>query len=272
MPASPVFFLACGRLAAPAWAICPGARGAAEMPLTVGVVPRGDGRYVLVDCGFSGAEMSRPVKHLGLSGLMYRWQRSADPPGSPPDRPASVAEQLAARGIAPTSVAQIVATHLHLDHIGGFVDFPNAELLATRPEIDAVMKKGPLAGYHHGKALAQSGRLVPLELDAGERHGFPAHRDLLGDGRVVVLDAPGHTAGSVAVLLTDETRSVLHAGDAAYSPIEYREDRQSVFSKITAFRKDWLRATWGRLRDYEAAGGTVLLAHDAAGFERVSGG
>lgn len=242
------------------------------MPLAVGVVRRGDGRYLLVDCGFSGPEMAEPVKRLGVSGLMFKFRAESAEASPTRKRPATIAEQLAARGIAPTSVAQIVATHLHLDHIGGFVDFPNAELLATRPEIDAVMKKGRFAGYHHGKALAQSGRLVPLELDAGERHGFPAHRDLLSDGRVLVLDAAGHTPGSVAVLLTDENRSVLHAGDAAYAPVEYREGRQSLFSKFTAFRQDWLRATWGRLRDHESAGGEVLLSHDAAGFERVAGG
>jgi glyoxylase-like metal-dependent hydrolase (beta-lactamase superfamily II) len=258
--AEPFFFLTCGRLIAPAWLMCPGARGSVDLPLTVGVVPRGDGRHVLVDCGFAGPEMTQPFRHLGPWGAMYRFREHR-----------TIAEQLAARGIAPASVSHIVATHLHLDHIGGFVDFPHAELLATQAEIHSVMSRGQFAGYHHGKALAKSGRLVPLALESGERHGFPAHHDLLGDGRVVVLEAHGHTAGSVAVLLTDGRRSILHAGDAAYDPVEYREGRQSVLSKVTAFRKEWLQATWGRLRDYEAAGGDVLLAHDPRGFARVAG-
>ena len=270
MATPPIFFLTCGRLVAPAWLMCPGARGSLDMTLTVAVVPRSDGRYVLIDCGFSGSEMGEPVKRLGVAGVMYRFRRSADEPGAPAGRPASLAEQLAARGIAARSVVQIVATHLHLDHIGGFVDFPHAEVLATRAEIDAVRKGGLLAGYHHGKALRQSGRLVPLELGGGERHGFPAHLDLSGDGRIVLLDAAGHSAGSVAVLLTDEHRSVLHAGDAAYSPIEYREGRQSVLSRYAAFRQDWLRATWGRLKEYEARGGEVLLAHDPDAFARLA--
>lgn len=264
-----LFFLTCGRLRAPAWTICPGARGVVDMPLTVGVMPRGDGRYVLVDCGFASAEMASPVSRFGPPGFFFRFRADGDAPGPP----RTIAAQLVERGIDPRDVVQIVATHLHLDHVGGFVEFPNAEVLATPPEIEAVSRRGALDGYFHGRALRESGRLVPLELRGGERHGFPAHLDLGGDGRVVVLDAAGHTAGSVAVLLTDGLRSVLHAGDAAYHPIEYREGRQSALSRFTAFRRDWLEATWGRLRAAETeAGLDVLLAHDPQGYERVTRG
>lgn len=262
------FFLTCGRLAAPAWAVRPGGRGRCAMPLTVGVVPTGGGRHLLVDCGFAAAELADPGAHFGLSGRLYRFL--ADPGAAQGSRPASIAEQLAARGIAPTSVTRIVATHLHLDHVGGFTEFPNAEVLATPAEIEAVNTRGRFAGYEHGKALRQAGRLVPLALTPAPRHGFPAHADVLGDGRVVALDAAGHTPGSLAVLLTSDDRSVLHAGDAAYDPIEYREGRQSLFSRFTAFRKDWLQATWGRLRDYEAAGGDVVLSHDPAAWARLT--
>jgi glyoxylase-like metal-dependent hydrolase (beta-lactamase superfamily II) len=265
------FFLTCGRLRAPAWTICPGARGVVDMPLTVGVMPRGDGRYVLVDCGFAAPEMARPISQFGPPGLFFRF-RADTATGDAPGPPRTIAAQLAERGIEARDVAQIVATHLHLDHIGGFVEFPNAEVLATPAEIEAVGRGGALDGYFHGKALRESGRLVPLELRGGERHGFPAHVDLGGDGRVLVLDAAGHTAGSVAVLLTDGTRSVLHAGDAAYHPVEYREGRQSALSRFTAFRRDWLEATWGRLRAAEADGLDVLLAHDPAGYERLTRG
>lgn len=262
-----MFFLTCGYLRAPAWPLCPGARGKIDLPMAVAVVPRPGDTYLLLDCGFSQIELEAPKRRLLPTSLLFQFQGGDPALGG---RPPSIAEQLAARGIPATAVRHIVATHLHLDHVGGFVDFPNAEILAAAGEVAANARSGALRGYQHGKALQRSGRLVPAELAGGERHGFPAHLDLFGDGQVVLLDARGHTEGSVAVLLTDGGRTVLHAGDAAYAPLEYREARQSFFSKVVAFRKDWLQTTWGHLRDFEAGGGEVLLAHDPVAFARIS--
>jgi glyoxylase-like metal-dependent hydrolase (beta-lactamase superfamily II) len=264
-----LIFLTAGFMKIPAGAFRPGGGWSwTVIPMTVAVIRREDGKYVLVDCGFSRAEIERPAEAFGfVRQYAFRLDRRREPPRA-------VADQLQERGIDPADVAAIVPTHLHLDHVGGFVDFPNAEIVSREEELTSGRERGKNAGFIHMKGIDASGRARAVQLKDEERHGFPAHLDLFGDGRVVLLDARGHTAGSVAVLLTDpeDGRSALMAGDAAYHRDEIRTGRMSPMARYTAFRKEWLRATWGRLRDFESAHPEtpVVLAHDLDCFRHLS--
>ena len=251
--------ISAGTLRTPGFAF--GYRGAhvVDVPMTLAVLKRADGTVLLVDAGLSAAEIARPIAAMGAHGLLFQIPGGADQ---------SAVAQLSHLGVAPSDVKTIVATHLHLDHIGGFVDFPDAEIVVAASELAAARRLGKSAGYLHTDRLLRSGRLRPVLLDATPRHGFPSHLDLLGDGQVVLLDARGHTAGNVGVLLTDPTsgRRLLHAGDAAYAAHEFRERRISFFARFTRFREDWLRETWGHLQAFEAANSEipVILSHDPA--------
>ena len=259
-----ILFLTTGTLPSLEMVTRPGGRPRwVELPVLVAVLTRPNGDLILVDAGYSGDELARPLRALGPSALLLR-------PSGGHDR--SAACQLRARGLDPTRVTHIVATHLHQDHVGGFVDFPNAEVVATAAEYASGRERGLLHGYVHMDRLHRSGRSRPVILDGAGRYGFPRHRDLLGDGTVLLLDAAGHTAGGVVVHLTDaqSRRTALVAGDAAYSVAEYRGGRQSPLSRLSAFRSDWLRATWGRLVEFESAHPDVpvVLSHDADGPAR----
>ncbi len=231
-------------------------------PMRVAVLERSNGDVVLVDAGLSAAELAAPRRELGASGLLF-FVRGGER--------AAAAARLAALGIAPGRVKAIVATHLHLDHIGAFVDFPNAEVITTAAELAAARRYGTRQGYVHVDALVRSGRVRPVLLEATPRHGFPGWLDLFGDGRVVLLDCRGHSAGHVAVLLTDPVagRTALCAGDAAFAPHEYRALSLSPFARLNRFRESWLRESWGHLRAFESAHPEtpVVLAHskDPAG-------
>ena len=54
-------------------------------------------------------------------------------------------ETLAAVGVAPDSVSQVVLTHLHFDHTGRIGSFRNAEFLVQREELDywATLSESP---------------------------------------------------------------------------------------------------------------------------------
>ena len=264
-----LFFLTPGRMRSPEWALIPGGSVLRTllMPTTVAVLGDAAGRLVLVDCGFSRAEMDATDPDFGsiqraYFGIQDRGDRSA-------------AALLEAHGWDPDAVTHIIATHLHVDHIGAYVDFPNAEVLATAAEYASARERGRLAGYHHVRPILRSGRARPVTLSGGEHLGFPAHLDVFGDGRILLLDARGHTAGSVAVLLTDPETGlhVLMGGDAAYSPDELRLGRKSPLAHLTAFRDDWLRATWGRLHAFEIARDTtpLVLSHDPEALARLPG-
>jgi len=232
-----------------------------SIPMTVGVLRRENGEVVIIDAGLSRAEIAGPLRELGLNGLSMAVRGG---PG------VSAVDQLKARGIEPEDVTTIVATHLHLDHIGGYRDFPRASVIAPAAEFAAARRLGVRAGYVHVKEILGSGRSRPVLLDRDPKHGFPGWLDLFGDGEVILLDAKGHTAGSVAVLLTDRAsgRSVLHAGDAAYQPHEYLTGKPSFFARLTRFREDWLKQTWGHLRNFRSAfpETPILLSHDPRAF------
>lgn len=226
------------------------------VPTTVAALTLNDGRIILVDAGYSRAELAKPMKSLGLPGLIV-------PVGA---AGTGIADQLEKRGLKAEDVTAIVATHLHVDHIGAYVDFPNAEVIAPAGEFTYGKRRGVLNGYAHIPGILRSGRARPIVWRGTAREGFPAHLDLLGDGQVILFDARGHTAGSVAVWLNDaETgQSVLMAGDAVYSRNEYREHRACWLTRMLAWRDHYVRATWGRLQAFEDAHpeSPIIPAHD----------
>ena len=58
----------------------------------------------------------------------------------------------------------------------------------------------------------------PFALDGGPFGAFAASRAISDDGRIVVVDTPGHTPGHVSVIcIDDEGRHVMLAGDATDS-------------------------------------------------------
>jgi glyoxylase-like metal-dependent hydrolase (beta-lactamase superfamily II) len=166
-----------------------------------------------------------------------------------------------------------VATHLHLDHIGGAVDFPNAEIVCSDVELSAFRTLGRRAGYR-AEDLAVRARLRPLAVTGGPSYGFPASHDLFGDGEIVLLDAHGHTAGSVAVALRGrERRCYVHVGDAVYQSWEMglTPAGPCFVARNLAWRRDLQRKTYACLRACEADPRRPILvpSHDQATFDTL---
>ncbi len=237
----------------------------ARLSNTVAVVVRDKGDVALVDVGWSRQACAAPVRTLGqlqarLLGMDVR-------PGD------AIVEQLAKLGIDRDRVKTVVATHLHLDHVGGVIDFPDAELVCSDIELSAARVRPSGPGYR--KADIETARLRPVTLKAGPSYGFPGSFDLFGDGEVVLLDANGHTPGQVAVAIRarGEAPCYVHVGDAAYRTWEWGLSPAGpcAVSRMTAWRLDLLRARYGSLRDCEADPRRPVLvpSHDVDVFDRL---
>ena len=159
----------------------------------------------------------------------------------------SVTGQLAERGLAPGDVDVAVVSHLHFDHCGGLAQLPDARMVVQQAEWDAAFH-GPLVEY---------GVFNPDDFDLGhDRQMLDGEHDLFGDGSVVVVPTPGHTAGHQSLLI--EGRLLL-TGDACYCRLALDLDAPPPF----AHDVERQRQGFAWLREQEAAGIQLVFSHDA---------
>jgi glyoxylase-like metal-dependent hydrolase (beta-lactamase superfamily II) len=122
---------------------------------------------------------------------------------------------VAAAGLQPDDIAEVVLTHAHGDHIDGLVHV-RARVLINRTELQSV--RSPMARVMRRllrQPLPPGFGPEPFTLDGGPFGAFPRSRPLSEDGRIVAVDTAGHTPGHVSVICIDDTgKHVMLAGDA----------------------------------------------------------
>ena len=129
--------------------------------------------------------------------------------------------QLAALGYVPADVDTAIVSHLHQDHIGGLRELTGSELLVSAAEWAELAKPAPeLRGFldSHIQLPGLKWRQVsPEPTDDPALAPFTESVDVMGDGSLVLLPTPGHTAGSVSLLVRRAARPpLLLAGDLTY--------------------------------------------------------
>ncbi len=122
-----------------------------------------------------------------------------------PARRQILLERLAQRGIKATDIDRIVITHAHWDHSLNILMFPNAEVIVSQTEFDYMQKPHPLD------------QATPLYLPdiLNRAKGVLKVRD--GDElepTVRVMSVPGHSPGSIAVLVETADGIAGMVGDA----------------------------------------------------------
>lgn len=130
-------------------------------------------------------------------------------------------------GRDPGDVAVAVLSHLHQDHIGGISELPNARLLVSRSEWESLDGPRPeLEGL-----LVEHLRVPGLNwepIDLGDPLGadlapFTVGHDVFADGTVILLPTPGHTAGSISMLVRRAGQApLLMVGDLTYDESRMR--------------------------------------------------
>lgn len=258
-----VFFRTTGTVAGPAFFLRKRGGGlrAVRMPVAVAVIERPDG-LVLIDTGWSRRTCAWPDADPGRAAALVLGVSV-----KPED---AMASQLIGCGYAPDDVKHVIATHLHIDHVGGIVDFPRAHLHATTAEWDAV-RGGRLHGYDP-RTHALQDRTTLHDLRGPGELGFAASHDLFGDGTVLLLDASGHTAGSLAVAVQLEAGWLIHAGDAVMFREDYRDEAHpapSLYARLLAKDLAAQRSRWPALLAAERGGATVVPSHDPEAFETL---
>jgi N-acyl homoserine lactone hydrolase len=150
----------------------------------------------------------------------------------------SLASHLEERGVERSDLDFALLSHLHWDHVSGIPDIPGVPLRINRVEYEAA-KLGLL---DMGNGLVR--RLMgdnPMEFFdcAGPTYeGFRSSLDLFGDGSIVLVPLPGHTAGNTGMFINRSNGPRLFLlGDAAWVSQNYLRPATMhpfIWSRVTS--------------------------------------
>ncbi|MEN9619958.1 MAG: hypothetical protein RL499_151, partial [Actinomycetota bacterium] len=145
----------------------------------------------------------------GVLGWVYRRQAQFRVPAEQ-----TLADQLSALGFDPSDITHVVLSHLHQDHAGNLAPFTEVPVFVAPAELALLSEKTPEL---HG-VLARSVPPAGVDLVAvpfGDDERF----DLFGDGSLVMLPTPGHTPGSMSLMISPtDAAPLLLVGDVTYDP------------------------------------------------------
>jgi glyoxylase-like metal-dependent hydrolase (beta-lactamase superfamily II) len=218
-----------------------------EMPVSCMLLRHPQGN-VLFDTGCHPSVPDNPAHWQGMEKFMTPIM----PPGD------NVLTGLSCVGLTPDDIDVVVCSHLHPDHCGCNAFFKRATVMVHAKEIAAARQPDALPmGY------------LANEWDFGSLDQVTGERDVFGDGRIVLIELPGHTPGSIGALVAlEKSGTFLLAADTV--SLRVTLDR-NVVPRNTQDPQALLRS-WEEIRRIEALGTTVLCGHDAAQWDTLRKG
>jgi glyoxylase-like metal-dependent hydrolase (beta-lactamase superfamily II) len=163
-------------------------------------------------------------------------------------------DQLAKIGVKPADIAVVGISHNHFDHLGQAADFPQAELLIGRRDFED-LKIDP-APFGVDASLAQ-----PWLTGGSKVEPVTGDKDVFGDGSVVMLATPGHTADSHSLLVRLAGKGpVLLSGDTVHFEQQFEKNGVPSFN----FDRAESLASMNRLQVMaRTMNATLVVQHDA---------
>jgi N-acyl homoserine lactone hydrolase len=198
------------------WWLMTSRRWTAPRPINVYVIEHERG-LVLFDTGQDRGSVTDPDYFpKGLSGHLYaRLARFTIRPEE------TLTERLRGIGYEPSQVRTVVLSHLHQDHIGGLAELGQAEILVSANEWAGLDTQCPevqgLLERHIKLPGLRWTQVTFAPVDDVTISPFAAAHDVFGDGSLLLVPTPGHTPGSLSMLVRQKGMApILFVGDLTY--------------------------------------------------------
>ncbi|CAG8909732.1 unnamed protein product [Penicillium egyptiacum] len=197
-----------------------------------------------------------------------------------------VGQSLRKGGLDPTDIDTVILSHLHYDHHGDPADFPMAQFFLGSGSLDLFQNGlGPSASHQFFDAnlfrdVSRGTQLPSPSTSLWKPLGpFEATLDLLNDGSIYVVDAPGHLPGHINLLCRLGDRQWIYlGGDSCHDLRLLRGEREiatwvGVHGNTNCIHVDKARAeeTFSkirRLQQMEEVDVEVVMAHDVQWWKR----
>jgi glyoxylase-like metal-dependent hydrolase (beta-lactamase superfamily II) len=187
-----------------------------EIPINAYVIEHREG-LVLFDTGVDPALGTDPeyvASAVGRFFLRRLFRFSIGPTDN-------LASQLGALGFSGSDVRKVVVSHLHWDHIGGISHVLHADLLVSQEEWQQLAMPHPEREWFFREHIELPGAkwrpVVFSPTDNPLFEHFGGYHDVMGDGSLILLPTPGHTPGSMSMLVRDAGfPPLLLVGDLTY--------------------------------------------------------
>jgi glyoxylase-like metal-dependent hydrolase (beta-lactamase superfamily II) len=167
---------------------------------------RTPGRTILVDTGIGPASLGM-ARLLGTSGHLPERLRSA--------------------GVSPEDIDTVMFTHLHPDHVGWNLQQEGGQYRPTFPRARYVAHQADWDTFHQVEVQQQLANIAPGYVEQTLTPLEPLGVLDLADGdkrilskEVTALHTPGHTPGSMSLLVASKGERAILVGDAFGHPAQ----------------------------------------------------
>jgi glyoxylase-like metal-dependent hydrolase (beta-lactamase superfamily II) len=177
-----------------------------------------------------------------------------------------VVEAIRLAGLDPASITTVVQTHLHVDHVGGIGEFPDAQFLVHRADWDYAHDPDWYMAYGYTLRDIDKPGVDWKILDTPPDD--PMY-DVYGDGRIKLQVSPGHSPGQFALVAKLQEQTIMLTGDAANTIGHWNYEMLSPFLDMPAYTR-----SIKRLHKIAEAEGVdqIFFGHDPEQFPELKKG